>query len=256
MDNQQQNFNNQIIEEYLNGVSANELAKKFNKNISSIMYLLRKNNINIRSIGENVTNYHIKNSPERYNLMLTQLQKEFVIGLLLGDGSLRVSKTAKMPYYIHTDKNLEYIEFLKKEFELIGISCGNIRLSKYNNCYSFQTKSYMCFQEIYDIFYPNKKRILPDIKITSTILKYWYIGDGSLCKQQQTNRKRISIACIHFNNYILNQLKELFGSNCNYYKSFHYHIPSTHVVKFLNFIGNCPVECYKYKWLLEDVQRL
>ena len=54
MGNQQQNFNNQIINEYLSGESANKLSKKYNKNISSIMYLLRKSNVTIRSIGDNV----------------------------------------------------------------------------------------------------------------------------------------------------------------------------------------------------------
>lgn len=255
MDNQQQNFNDLIIKEYLLGSSANSLAKKYNKNISSIVYLLRKNNINIRTISESV-NYHLKeNFQNQYELQLSQQDKEIIIGLLLGDGSMRIMKKGITPYYSHTDKHPEYIQYLINYFESIGIECGKMKYNIHNKCYCFQTKTYKCFNELYNLFYPNKK-ILPDIKLTPLILKYWYIGDGSLCKQTGTNRKKVQIDCIHRNDFILDQLRNIFGENCNYYDNWHYYISSTYTKDFLNYIGECPIECYEYKWSLEDVQRL
>lgn len=122
MGNQQQNLNNQIIQDYLNGDSGNKLSKKYNKNISSIMYLLRKNNIPIRTIGENV----VRSKYNKKDINFSQDFCQTLIGLLMGDGSLRVHNKGKNPYYTHTDKNLEAIEHFKNIFEGQGIKVSKI----------------------------------------------------------------------------------------------------------------------------------
>ena len=152
MDNQQQNFNDQIIQEYLLGSSANGLAKKYNKNISSIVYLLRKNNINIRTVSEGVNNYLKGNFQNQHELELSQEDKEIIIGLLLGDGSMRIMKKGVTAYYNHTDKHPEYIQYLINYFENIGVECGKMKYNVHNRCYCFQTKTYKCFNEIYEKF--------------------------------------------------------------------------------------------------------
>ncbi len=46
----------------------------------------------------------------------------------------------------------------------------------------------------YKLFYPNTtKKILPNISIKPNILLYWYIGDGSIKKQNQSLNNGIQI---------------------------------------------------------------
>lgn len=252
MDNQQQNFNNQIIQDYLSGISGNRLSQKYNKNISSIMYLLRKNNIPIRSIGDNV----IKAKYNKPNIIFSQEFKEILTGLLMGDGSLRIHKKGRNPLYTHTDKNLEAIQYFKQLFENQGIKVSNIWINSKNKCYYFQTESLKEFIEFYDLFYPiDSKKRLPNINITPIILKFWYIGDGSIKKQNGTLNNSCNISNKWGNSFILNQFKSLFSNNSNYYKDEQkncgsFYIPHKGLIKMLEYIGECPVECYKYKWII------
>ena len=252
MDNQQQNFNNQIINEYLSGESANKLSKKYNKNISSIMYLLRKNNIPIRSIGDNVIK--VKYNKNHINFTLTF--KEFLICSLIWDCSLRIIKKGRNPYYTHTDKNKQAILYFKQIFEKEGIKTSKIWINKHSKCYCFQTEARKEFLEFYNLFYPNtSKKELPNINLTPTILLFWYMGDGSIKKQKGTLNNACQISNKFGNSFILNQLKSLFNNNSNYYKEKNrqvglFYIPHKGFIKFIDYIGECPIECYKYKWII------
>jgi hypothetical protein len=252
MDNQQQNLNNQIIQDYLSGKSGNKLSQEYNKNISSIMYLLRKNNIPIRSIGDNV----ISSKYNKQNIIFTNQFVEILTGLLMGDGSLRIHKKGRNPYYTHTDKNLEAIQHFKQIFETQGIKVSNIWINKVSKCYFFQTEALKEFNNLYTLFYPiNTKKRLPNINITPLILKYWYIGDGSVKKQNGTLNNSGQISNKWGNNFILNQLKSLFSNSCNYYKEEKrncgsFYIPHKGLNKMLKYMEECPIECYKYKWVI------
>lgn len=252
MDNQQQNFNNQIIADYLSGESANKLSKKYNKNISSIMYLLRKNNASIRSIGDSVMNAKYN----KISISFSQLFHEYLLGSLMGDGSLRIHKRGRNPYYTHTDKNKEAINHFKYLFEKEGIKTSKIWQNKKSKCFMFQTEARQEFINYYNLFYPkSNKKILPKVDLTPTILLYWYIGDGSVKKQKGTLNNACQISNKFGNSYILKQLKSLFHINCNYYKENLrdlgvFYIPHKGFIKFIEYIGICPIKCYEYKWII------
>ena len=252
MDNQQQNLNNQIIQDYLSGESGNKLSQKYNKNISSIMYLLRKNNIPIRSIGDNV----VTSKYNKQNITFTNEFVEILTGLLMGDGSLRIHNKGRNPYYTHTDKNLEAIQHFKQVFEIQGIKVSNIWINKISKCYFFQTEALKEFKDFYNLFYPvDTKKRLPNINLTPLILKYWYIGDGSIKKQNGTQNNSCNISNKWGNNFILNQLKSLFNHSCNYYKDERRNCGSFYIshkgfIKMLEYMGDCPMKCYEYKWVI------
>lgn len=96
-------------------------------------------------------------------------------------------KNGKYPAFIYTDKHKEVIEYLINLFKSNGIKCSNIIHNKRTNCYNFQTETRKEFMNLYELFYPKettkaqkqKRKILPDILLNSTILLWWYIGDGS-----------------------------------------------------------------------------
>lgn len=51
---------------------------------------------------------------------------------------------------------------------------------------------------------------------------------------------------------MLNQLIEITGSckcYCDRNKCYRYHFNNKALIKLLEYIGECPVESYKYKWI-------
>lgn len=250
MDNQQRNL---IISEYKSGISANKISKKYNKNISSIMYLLRKNNVKIRSISENV-NRHLSENTNRDILIFSKKFKSILIGLLCGDGSLRKTKNSIYPYYSHTDKNKDYLESLIDLFKSNSIKCSNITFNKNNNTYRFQTETLKSYNEIYKIFYKtsSRKKVI-NIKLNPIILYNWYIGDGSVKKNNDSKNVATEIACKYYCEFIEKQLQNIFGIDCKYHKSSQkYYIPVKYRNDFLNYIGKCKTKCYLYKFIRNE----
>lgn len=172
-------------------------------------------------------------------------------------------KNGKYPAFIYTDKHKEVIEYLINLFKSNGIKCSNIIHNKRTNCYNFQTETRKEFMNLYELFYPKettkaqkqKRKILPDILLNSTILLWWYIGDGSSSKVSKSYNHRGQISCKHKNDFILNQLKQLFGDQCNYHSYKNggtYYLGYKGLELLLNYIGKCPLSCYNYKWILRE----
>jgi hypothetical protein len=178
------------------------------------MRLLRKNNVTIRSIGDNVMASKYNKLPIKFS----DFFKDFLIGSLMGDGSLIINKNGRNPFYAHTDKNKETILYYKQVFENEGIKTSSIWVNPLSKCYTFQTECRVEFLPIYQLFYVNStKKILPNIDLNPTILLYWYIGDGSV-KQSGTYTNACQISNKWGNPYILTQFKNLFSINSNYYR--------------------------------------
>lgn len=263
MDNQQRNFENdknRIVEMYLNGTSANKLSKMYNKNISSIVWLLRSKNVTIRSVKESVNMQLNSENSKRENLTVTNKFYQKLIGLLCGDGSLRKTIKSKYCIYTHTDKHLDYIENLKREFESQGIKVSKIWKNKTSGCYAFQTQSLKMYDDLYRLFYgdSSKKKVL-NIILTPTILYNWYVGDGSVKSSKDSKNVATEISCKWYCPYIEKQLQNRFGKGCKYHhSSLKYYIPVKYRNAFLDYIGECKESCYLYKFVRnsEDVQRL
>ena len=251
MDNQQQNLSNQIIEKYESDISGNKIAKEFNINISTVMRILRRNNVSIRSMKESVKAHYYKEP-----IVFTDEFKQILNGLIMGDGCLYIPvKGGVTPMYCHTDKNYEAIVYYRNLFIQQGIKVSNIWYRDDNNPrYSFQTECREEFLECYNLFYPiDGKKRLPNIDLTPLTLLHWYIGDGSVKKVGKGTLNNAGlITNIWGNPYILQQMKDLFHENCKYYELKQYrnfYIPHKGMRKFLDYIGECPMECYKYKWI-------
>lgn len=254
MDNQQRNFNfkkQEIIDLYLQGVSANQLSKMYSKNISSIVFMLRKNNIQIRTVKEGLNLKLNLNNKNRENLVFTKEQIEFIKGLLCGDGCLRLVRRGKYPYYTHTDKNKEYVNYLIDYFKTIKVKCSDIWINEKSGCFCFQTETLKAFETLYNIFYKtSSKKIVKDILITPTILKNWYIGDGNVKKCTGSKNIATEITCKWYCPFIEKQFKVLFGEECKYHKSSQkYYFPVKYRNNFIDYIGSNSVGCYNYKFL-------
>lgn len=130
----------------------------------------------------------------RNHITVSDPLREYLDGLLLGDGCI-ISRKSGSAYYTHSDKHKEYIVWLKKKLESLGLSCGKITKNPYGYPMLNSTAA-VELNTIRERWYPNGEKQIPhDLVITPTILKSWYIGDGSYTKQQHGSGWQVEIAC-------------------------------------------------------------
>lgn len=223
-------------------MSANDIAKKYGVTMGAVLIKFRRHDIKRRSMSESqglIANY-IELTPEFIS---------FINGLLLGDGCIVFVKDKKSCWYGHSDKNKEYLEWLKKCFNSFGIKCSDIRPHT-NNTWSMKTMSYRNFVEIRNTWYPEGKKVIPKIELTPITLFNWYIGDGSYDKKSKSKKV---VICSQFDQVGKMRISEQLGKigiNNNVYSSSIY-ILSDSRKQFFDYILNHKYsipESYKYKF--------
>ena len=118
---------------------------------------------------------------------LTQLQKSFVIGTLLGDGYIRQVKGRKNAFLEvnHSITQKEYVEWKYNILKNLTRSGPKSRNGNGNRiAYRFFTKQHPEFTEIMDMFYKDKKKRIPNLKLDPLILAIWFMDDGSRCSKE------------------------------------------------------------------------
>jgi len=189
--------------------------------------------------------------------------RELLDGLLLGDGSLYVNKKHKKPTpcYQHSDNNKEYLLYIKSRFEkynllLSGKSEDQIytryRWNKYS--YSFKTRNNIILKPYRDRWYPEGKKIVPlDLVFSPITVLHWFIGDGTV--QKTAYSTRIQIATHSFSSEE-NELLSLKLNDIGIKSIVKTHIRAGNYLAirqrscldFLDYMDECPVNCYRYKW--------
>ncbi|MBI4079553.1 MAG: hypothetical protein HY429_04640 [Candidatus Levybacteria bacterium] len=115
-------------------------------------------------------------------LVVTNRQKEILIGSLLGDAY--ITRRGQIQFEQSTHQK-EYLFWKKKELETISYENVSFvkrldkRYQKETNSYRFWTRQF--FQEWREEFYPNKKKVVPkNTQLTPLTLAVWYMDDGCL----------------------------------------------------------------------------
>ena len=120
---------------------------------------------------------------------LTKKQNQFLIGTLLGDGTLYLSKrntNARLKIQ-HSEKDKEYLKF--KYFVLKNFVTGKImeeknfnkKIKKHYSSLSFITTTHPEFTEFHKLFYKKGKRVVANEilnKLTPFALAIWIMDDG------------------------------------------------------------------------------
>lgn len=250
---------NDIKNKYLNGEKTQELADEYNLSISSLYYRLKKS-------GTKLRDSFTHRSERISNTILSDFQKEVIQGCLLGDGTL--IKKPISSSFANTSIHLEYTEhllniinFAKAKIitvpECYKIIRGTKRLCKEK--YTLITNCDKCLIEYRKLWYPEGIKIIPkNLILTPTIVKYWFYGDGST--SYYNNKKGIKLT-LHTNGFtvedcefLVNEFKKLnihFGINfCN--KQPILTIRKKSLYDFFDYIGECNLECFKYKWKIPE----
>ncbi|MEK7104577.1 MAG: LAGLIDADG endonuclease [Patescibacteria group bacterium] len=117
---------------------------------------------------------------------LTQLQKSFLIGTLLGDGYLRQIKGRRNAFLEvnHSINQKEYVEWKYKILKNLTRSGPKSRKGNGTRiAYRFFTRQHPEFTKIMDLFYRDKKKCIPDLILDPISLAVWYMDDGSRCSK-------------------------------------------------------------------------
>jgi hypothetical protein len=194
---------------------------------------------------------HWYNSPS-HRPELTEKEKEITTGLLMGDGWI---ETVSENCYLKTEMiSPNYLEYLDNIFGCLG--CG-VRLEKtaaksaedsrnsgfrpnakeenYSDLHAWQTRCHPKFNEFRE-WYSSGEKVWPeDIKLTPTVLKHWYVGDGSYNKRNKT----ISIAMA---NEVENTEKI-----SEYFTNIELPKPSNYVIRDRKYGKTCEAQ-----WTVED----
>lgn len=267
-----QKFN--ITKEELNklyiveGLSSFKISEIYGVQDRTIRNYVRKYNLS-RTQSEALMMHHngIVAQPN-----ISEYEKEILIGELLGDGSLKMDCKGSLPYYRHSSKYSSYLEWLASvlpSFKWSEISTTTHKtLSKKNGefviSYGVRSQCHPGLAELQKMFYDenNMKHIPSDLKITPTILRHWFLGDGTAGYfstgirkgKQRTSWQMTIYACAYsrkeLEGIIIPQLESL-NIKCSVTMKPGRHrmrISSESFDTFYQYIGKCPVECYKYKW--------
>ena len=179
---------------------------------------------------------------------------DWLCGELLGDGCL-YSHHALSAKFKYTSKYIEYTWYVSRTLHSFGIvQAGKIYRNSngFGTTYMYQSLSYLELRMLYDAWYPNGKKVVPKgLMLPSITCRQWYIGDGSL-QHRQDGRPSITLCsdCFPISsvNWLVSQLIALGFDTTRQPNSNRVHISSTSTEAFLKYIGECPVECYRYKW--------
>ena len=113
--------------------------------------------------------------------------RSMLLGLLISDGWLEINKSGNTRFFFK--QSIDKSEFVIFVFTKLSHYCSSyptITTARINNrefkgiC--FHTRSYPCLTPFYNMFYVNRKKIVPlDLYeiINYELLAYWIMGDGS-----------------------------------------------------------------------------
>lgn len=107
-------------------------------------------------------------------------------------------------------------------------------------------------------WYPNGTKSVPkDIQLTPIVCLYWYLGDGGLhyCKSKFKGVRLCT------NAFLISDIDFLRGKLLDLgFRSFREKkgvigLSPIQARNFLGYIGDCPVDCYRYKWCPDNREK-
>ena len=231
-----------------------DIAKSLNVGVCVIRRHLRESGVAIRKRG---WGYNVL--PEK---KLTAEQHEFFDGLMLSDGSVARKSSLNNRHSQGNDylscafKHEEFAEYIKSQLSLTPEVHRKVHTSdryKSGFCvqYGILSSANIFFTQERDRWYPEGIKIIPkDCRMTPASFNIMYLGDGYITKNSP-KRKAIYICLNAFKRedtqLVVDHLASvnIKSAICT---SGEVRISSYNTADFLDYIGPCPVECYKYKW--------
>jgi hypothetical protein len=130
---------------------------------------------------------------------LSNIQQSVLIGLLLGDGCLFLGKSNRNPLLsvARAEKDLEYLKWQYEIFKDLcsdkGIIISNKldrKTGKTYKVFKFRTRALPVLKPFYDLWYPNKKKVIPsNLELDKISIAVWLCDDGCIRLKNGRNGK-------------------------------------------------------------------
>lgn len=227
--------------------SQSKIAKILGCHTTCIEDFFKKHGIKGRSTSE------AGRITKRRNVSLGEKEKSVLAGLMLSDFHIERGK-----YQSRMSFGFEYKEFAENcAQETSSLNWSPVKKDKSTGCWHSKTQYFEDLNRWRDKWYNKKQRAVPeDIVLDRNCVLYWYLGDGFVCKNGygavlcseaftdedvlflSEKLNNIGIKSHLFNRKISNGVikKRIRIEGKKGYLS------------LLEYIGDCPVDCYKYKW--------
>jgi hypothetical protein len=195
----------------------------------------------------------ITGRPPDEPIVLSKKAIEIINGELLGDG--HISSSGSNSSFQHSTANLEYGEFVYKKLNEndVPLLKDKILPTRNNGNDQFHTRSVsnVTFSKMRELWYPLGEKIVPNsIELTPDVCLHWFLGDGSF--EHPGGCLLLYTCCFSKEDvYLLADKLVGIGITATLNKDGAYYMiriwkKSTN--DFLDYIGECPVKSYEYKW--------
>lgn len=192
----------------------------------------------------------------KLTLNLTQLQRDVLIGTVLGDGCLKVSRSGKAAQLqiCHSFSSKEYVFWKQQIFN--NWVFAEPRYHQINNSLIFRTVSHSLIYEYMKTFYIGKVRVVPknisDILKSNLSLAVWFMDDGNGYLRSSAFRISTYAFGLKGNLLLKNCLRKNFGLDVNLWKDskgYQIYIPINNgsAAKFRKFVEPYIVPSMRYK---------
>lgn len=246
-------YRDDIISLYNSGKSSYQIADEYNTHAGTIrQVLIGLNGIKLRSVGEAQFNRFANYKKVSDNML------EHIDGWLLGDGSISIYGSKKQARFTHVSKHEEYIDYIINLFKSDGIKCRKHKnQDKVYKTFHYRmiTESTIQFREIYERWYSNKKKIVPEnLNLTSNIIKNWIYDDGTTSPTKGHLRLCTCGFSVKENELLALKLSKYIGKSKNIgviekaSGNPRIYCSKIDANKILTKIGKYDINCFSYKW--------
>ena len=182
---------------------------------------------------------------------LTPEQKSLIIGIILGDGYLRIVPRRKNAFLEvnHSANQKDYVDWKYNILQSIVKSKPKLRNGNgHRIACRFYTRCLPEITDLYKTFYREKQKVIPEgLSIDPIGLATWYMDDGSKCGSSiYFNTQQFSLV----DQVRLQKVLEKFGIHSNLNKDKQYHrirVISKDAIKLCNLIREYIPESMQYK---------
>lgn len=213
---------------------------------------------------------HWSNNPDCHAPEPSQRQKELLVGVLMGDGTINDHSPGN-PFLAVNMTNETFLDWLSYE---LGVFSTDVRMSStsteqyqnaskyydntnkenYNDVYTLQTRSIPWLKELNSWYSSGSKRFPESLELTPTIGKMWYVCDGSVHYYTDSSNAHIQISASnesHREEYIKDLWSSVgfdgkFGNNSD---NFRFTVSESKDV--LEWFGKSPPG-FAYKWEIRN----
>ena len=182
---------------------------------------------------------------------LTQEQKSIIIGSILGDGYLRIVPERKNAFLEinHSISEKDYVDWKHQELKNLVKSPPKARKGKGKRiAYRFFTKQHPEITKLYQEFYQDREKVIPNFKLNPLIIAVWFMDDGS--KSYRTYYLNTQRFDYQSQQRLIQMLKEQYGIESSLNRDKEYYrlrIKQSSAERFKKLIQNYIIPTMEYK---------